>query len=176
MKYPHTTIEQLMERFEPELGEDYTRYKNHVYRVFSYCCLIDTDPANEEKYAVAAVFHDIGIWTAHTFDYLEPSIAQVNSYLNTAGHPEWTEEVTGMIYWHHKLSPYKGRYQKLVENFRRADWIDVSLGLLAFSTDKSKIAQIRTKFPNAGFHLFLLKQSARNFIQHPFNPLPVFKK
>jgi hypothetical protein len=34
---------------------------------------LDMKNGNEEKYAIAAVFHDIGIWTTHTIDYLDPS-------------------------------------------------------------------------------------------------------
>ncbi len=58
------------------MGADYDKYKNHVYRVFLNCLLIDSEKNNEEKYAIASVFHDVGIWTNHTFDYLDPSIEQ----------------------------------------------------------------------------------------------------
>ena len=53
-----------------------------MYTVFFLnCLLIDCEKNNEEKYAIASVFHDVGIWTDHTFDYLDPSIEQAKIYL-----------------------------------------------------------------------------------------------
>jgi hypothetical protein len=176
MEYPNQIVEHLLQRFKPVLGGDFEKYRNHVYRVFSNCLLMDSEPLNREKYAIAAVFHDIGIWTDGTFDYLAPSIGQVELYLNEIGKGDWTSEISQMIYWHHKLSQYKGERRNTVETFRKADWVDVSLGFLTFGFDKQKIRRIRRKYPNAGFHVFLLKQSVKNFINHPLNPLPVFKK
>lgn len=158
------------------LGRDFEKYHHHVYRVFSNCLLLDEVPDNREKYAITAVFHDIGIWTNHTFDYLDPSIALVKIYLNETGRPDWFSEISNMIYWHHKLSQYKGAHEKTVEIFRKADWMDVSWGLLNFGVERQKISVFRKRFPNAGFHLFLAKQSVRNFFRHPLNPLPVFKR
>lgn len=176
MEYSNQTIEQLLQKFKPALDGDFEKYRNHVYRVFSYCLLMDEEPNHREKYAVAAVFHDIGIWTDGTFDYLAPSIQQVKFYLTEIGQEDWVSEISRMIYWHHKLSNYKSENKNTVQTFRKADWIDVSLGLLTFGSDNQKIRSIRRKFPNAGFHLFLLKQSVKNFFKHPLNPLPVFKK
>lgn len=176
MGNPNQTVEQLLQRFAPVLGDDFEKYRNHVCRVFSNCLLLDGELANREKYAIAAVFHDIGIWTDGTFDYLAPSIGQVKVYLNETGRQHWAEEISRMIYWHHKLSQYKGEYRNTVETFRKADWMDVSLGFLTFGSDKQKVRRVRRKFPNAGFHLFLLKQSVKNFFKHPLNPIPVFKK
>ena len=176
MKYQHQKTEELLYQFREVLAGDYERYSNHVCRVFTYCLLMDKDKANEEKYAIAAAFHDIGIWTDHTFDYLEPSVKQVKRYLSDTGKQHWTDEIVGMIYWHHKLSAYNGQYRETVENFRKADWMDVSLGFLTFGADKRRLKDVRSQFPNAGFHLFLLKQSIKNFFKHPLNPLPVFKR
>ena len=175
MEHPDQTVEQLLQRFTPVLGNDFEKYRNHVYRVFSNCLLLDGEAANRGKYAVAAVFHDIGIWTDRTFDYLAPSVEQAKIYLAETGKQDWTEEIAQMIYWHHKLSRYRSGSEKTVENFRKADWIDVSWGILYFGLDQRKIRENRRQYPNAGFHLFLLKQSVRNFFRHPLNPLPVFK-
>ncbi len=168
-------IEPLLQPFERVLGEDYDRYRNHVYRVFLNCLALDNDPGQDEKYAVAAVYHDIGIWTGLTFDYLYPSVQQVVIYLNQIGRPDWIEEITAMIRWHHKMSRYGGEFKNSVENFRKADWIDVSWGVLYFGLPKRRIREYRRQFPNAGFHLFLLRQCVRHFLKHPLNPIPVLK-
>ena len=176
MEYSHKIIEDLMQKFKPAIGADYEKYKNHVYRVFSNCLLIDSDKNNEEKYAIAAVFHDIGIWTDHTINYLNPSVEQAKIYLTETGKQDWINEISLMIYWHHKMSKYKGEHEKIAETFRKADWIDVSLGLVSFGFDKKKIKAARRRLPNRGFHLFLIKQIIKNFFKHPLNPLPMFKK
>ena len=176
MTYPTKHIEELLQKFESAIGVDYDRYNNHVYCVFLNCLLLDSSKTNEEKYAIAAVFHDIGIWTDHTFDYLNPSIEQVKIYLTETGKQDWIDEISQMIYWHHKLSTYQGKYEKTVETFRKADWIDVSLGVLTFGADNQQIKENRKKLPNLGFHLFLIKETAKNFVRHPFKPLPIFKR
>lgn len=173
---PAKIIDNLMEVHKPVLGKDYERYRNHVLRVFLNCQLLDPAEESREKYAIAAVYHDIGIWTDHTFDYLEPSIEEAKTYLAGIGKSEWTEEISKMIYWHHKIKPYKGDFERTTETFRKADWIDVSLGLLSYGGDKKTMAMYRSQFPNRGFHFFLVKQAARNFLKHPLNPIPVFKR
>ncbi|MFT3822692.1 MAG: hypothetical protein QM731_02185 [Chitinophagaceae bacterium] len=176
MQFTNNIIDSVLETYIVQLGKDHERYRNHVYRVFSNCLLLDKDKHNEDKYAIAAVYHDIGIWTNHTFDYLDPSIDQASQYLNTTNQRQLTEEIAQMIYWHHKITAYKGNYMNTVETFRKADWIDVSLGLLSFGINKQQLRQSRQQLPNRGFHWFLLKQTANNFLKHPLNPIPVFKK
>lgn len=171
-----TTIDSILRTWEPWLGTHYEKYRNHVCRVFHNCLLIDNNKNNEEKYAIAAVFHDIGIWTNHTIDYLEPSMAQLERYLNKTGRAKWVRECSGMINWHHKISPYTGPFQQTIETFRKADWIDVSLGLLTYGADKQQISHNRQQYPNRGFHWFLVKKLLKNLFIHPLRPLPMFKR
>lgn len=151
-------------------------YRNHVYRVYLNCLIIDPQTENKPKYAIASAFHDIGIWTDRTFDYLAPSIEQAKQHLSEINKLEWLEEISSMIYWHHKISRYKGKDEVLVENFRKADWIDVSFGLKTYGFNKTKIKENLKAIPNRGFHWFLLKQSLHHFIKQPLRPLPMFKK
>ncbi len=58
---------------------------------------------------------------------------------------------------------------------RKADWIDISLGLLTFG-QKENFSVARRKFPNLGFHLFLIKQTSKRFLKHPLSPLPMLRK
>lgn len=46
-------IEDLMKKFMPVVGNDFDPYRNHVYRVFANCLLIDSKKINAEKYAIA---------------------------------------------------------------------------------------------------------------------------
>jgi hypothetical protein len=175
MQNKNGMIEEILQEFKPMINGDYEKYRNHLYRVFFTCLMLDGEKLNEDKYAIAAVFHDIGIWTDNTIDYLDPSIEQARLYLDRTGKREWINEITQMIYWHHKVKNYTGEYKETVENFRKADWIDVSLGVLTFGCDQQKLRQNRKQFPNKGFHLFLAKKVGANFFRHPSNPLPMFK-
>lgn len=176
MDYLNESIEDILKKFQPVIGRDLPLYRNHVYRVYLNCLVGDPDIENRPKYAIASAFHDIGIWTDHTFDYLAPSIKLAKQHLAEINKLEWDEEISLMIYWHHKISRYKGKHQLIVENFRKADWIDVSLGLKTFGFDKTKVKENSKAIPNLGFHWFLLKQSLSYFIKKPLRPLPMFKK
>jgi len=78
----HPEIDELLTRWRDPLDGDYDAYRGHVYRVFNYCRVLAGNGANSDsKIAVAAVLHDIGIWSNKTFDYLEPSVALAREYL-----------------------------------------------------------------------------------------------
>ena len=69
------TVEKVLDDHASELGHDLIGYRNHVYRVVNLCLAIVGDSrVDVEKIAVAAVFHDLGIWTNNTFDYIAPSV------------------------------------------------------------------------------------------------------
>ncbi|GGN12177.1 hypothetical protein GCM10010967_55230 [Dyadobacter beijingensis] len=176
MNLSEPVIEAIFATYEPAIGKDLAKYRNHVYRVFKNCLLLDPDAQNREIYAIAAVFHDIGIWTDHTIDYLDPSIAQAARYLRETGAGHLEAQVSTMIYWHHKVGAYTGPFARTAEVFRKADWADVSLGLLTFGMDRARLRQARAAWPNAGFHLFLVRKILPNLLSHPLNPLPMFKK
>ena len=170
-------IENVLEQYTELIGADMNKYRNHVYRVYHYTLLSDNIIEEDyDKIAIAAVFHDIAIWTHSTFDYLDPSISLTMKYLEVNDLEFWKEELTLIIDMHHKISKYKGKYNNTVEAFRRADWIDLSFGLLHFNIPKIERKRINLLFPSFGFHRFLVFQSIKNLIKHPFNPLPMFKK
>ena len=158
------------------LGDDFVAYRNHVYRVVNLCLRLASATADEvHRIAVAAVFHDLGIWTAGTFDYLRPSVALAKAYLLRSSTPELVPEVETMILEHHKISPYRGASQPLVEAFRKADWIDVSRGLLRFGMPRRFVAELYAKWPSAGFHRRLVQLSLQRFRSNPWTPLPMVR-
>ena len=69
------TVDTVLGEHVSEMGHDFVPYRNHVYRVVNLCAAMVEDRADLEKIAVAAVFHDLGIWTNKTFDYIAPSVA-----------------------------------------------------------------------------------------------------
>jgi HD domain len=185
------TVEEVLDKHASELGHDLTAYRNHVYRVVNLCLAIVGDSRVErEKIAVAAVFHDLGIWTTHTFDYIAPSVAIAREHLAARGMADWIPEIEAMIVDHHKitasrpnphpstiargtLSGVEGR--SLVESFRRADWIDVTRGLRRFGLPRTFVAAVSDTWPSAGFHRRLVELTIDRWWKHPLNPLPMVK-
>jgi len=169
-------LDRVLETHAIELGRDFTAYRNHAYRVVNFCvALAPCADATLEKVALAAAFHDLGIWTARTFDYLGPSVDLACGHLACAGHADWRENVAGMIREHHKIRSYRGNAAGLIEPFRRADWVDVSLGALTFGLPRARIREIRAKWPNAGFHQRLAQLTFQRLRTHPLSPIPVLK-
>jgi hypothetical protein len=172
------TADRILESHAADIGRDYAAYRNHVYRVVNLCASImplPLDATGLEKIAIAAAFHDLGIWTDRTFDYLEPSVRLAEGHLVRSGKKGWSAEIAAMILEHHKLSPYRDNRFPLVEPFRRADWIDVSKGLRRFGLAGSVKREIFAAWPSAGFHKRLVQLSLQRWRSHPLSPLPMLK-
>lgn len=170
------TLDGLLQAHAAELGDDFRAYRNHTYRVANLCVALSSgDSAQLEKIATAAAFHDIGIWTDRTFDYLQPSVGLACAHLTRSGKEEWSSEITEMILEHHKISPYRGHGHWLVESFRRADWVDVSKGLITFGLPRKLLKAIFATWPSAGFHQRLIQLGLNRLRANPWNPLPMVK-
>ncbi|MYM68068.1 hypothetical protein GTP45_14685 [Pseudoduganella sp. FT55W] len=156
------------------LGKDFDAYRNHTYRLVNFCAAqLDADDEALQKMQVAAAFHDLGIWSAHTFDYLPPSDAQAQAWLNANGKQAWSADIAGMINEHHKITATNG--SPLVEAFRRADWADVTFGVINHGIPRALRREVFAAFPDAGFHAMLLKLSAKRLLTHPWSPLPMMR-
>jgi hypothetical protein len=79
-------VEEVLDQYATALGQDFIGYRNHVHRVVNLCLAVTPGSRDHlEKIAVAAAFHDLGIWTAHTWDYIAPSVSLAREYL--VAHP-----------------------------------------------------------------------------------------
>ena len=169
-------LDEVLDAYAPALGHDFTSYRNHAYRIVNLCVrFVPADPLSLEKLAIAAAFHDLGIWTDHTFDYLQPSSGLATAYLARTGRDEWTPEIVAMILEHHKISPYRERVFPLVEPFRRADWIDVTRGVRRFGLPRRVVRDLYDAWPSAGFHRRLIQLSLQRLRTHPRTPLPMLR-
>lgn len=168
-------LEEILSERKNAIGADYEGYKNHVYRMINFC-FAQKDFSEEErrKIIIAGCFHDIGIWTGNTFDYLSPSIAEAENYLRQNKLENWIAEINSMIELHHKIRKVDEK-DSTIEIFRRGDLIDFSLGFVKCGLPNFYIKSVKRKFPNAGFHKCLLKVSSGWFLKHPLNPVPVLK-
>lgn len=169
-------LEEILGRWKNEIGNDYTGYKNHVYRMINFCfAQRDFSSEEREKIIIAGCFHDLGIWSNETFDYLPPSIALAKDYLRQNNLKRWIAEIELMIDTHHKLGKYEDAGNPLVEVFRKGDLVDFSLGIMKCGLPKTYVKSVKKHFPNAGFHKCLARLVSRWFFKHPLNPIPVLK-
>ena len=169
-------LDEILAPWQECLGADFVGYRNHLYRLLHYCFYLGV-PAEEErqKLIIAAAFHDLGIWSADTIDYLPPSIELAQRYLREQGLWHWGDEIVLMIDMHHKVTPYRGAHAPLVELFRQGDLVDFSWGLFRCGVSADYIAAVKSAFPNAGFHRRLVHLGWLYFKRHPFKPLPMFR-
>ncbi|MCX5497419.1 HD domain-containing protein [Kaistia dalseonensis] len=171
-------LDELLGGYSEALAGDFVAYRNHAYRVLNLCVAAagaDDDAEAIEKIAIAAALHDMGIWTAHTFDYLAPSVTLATTFLETTGRSAWVPEISAMILEHHKITPYRRRPDWLVEPFRRADWADVTWGVTATGDRRRFIREFYALWPDAGFHALLVRLEIRHLARYPLNPLPVIR-
>jgi hypothetical protein len=169
-------VDEILWSFKKSLKDDLPGYRNHVYRMINFC-FAQRDLTEEErtKITIAGCFHDLGIWTGDTFDYLPPSIESAKRYLSNTGLEKWTSEIELMIDQHHKLRKFSDKSHPLVEIFRQGDLADFSLGLIKSGISGQYVREVKHRFPNAGFHKMLVRLAGRWICRHPFDPIPVLK-
>ena len=128
-----------------------------------------------EKICIAAAFHDLGLWSADTVDYIAPAMLLARNYLLENQRASMVDEVCLMIEMHHKVLPYNDARYPLVETFRKADLVDVSLGLVRCGLSSLYVEAVRRAFPNAGFHKRLVALASAWFVRNPLNPVPFMR-
>jgi len=167
-------VDDVLREHAGSLGRDAVAYRNHVYRVVNLCLAFGApDEDAVEKFAIAGVFHDLGIWTDGTFDYLPPSVRLAEGYLSGSRRESWTAEITDAILSHHKIAAAGA--PGIVEHFRRADWIDVTRGARTFGLSRAAIKEVFAAWPSAGFHRRLVELSLQRLRTHPLSPLPMLR-
>lgn len=168
------TIDLILNSYKNELADNFEQYRNHVYRVYNFASKGVADQKDSKTVAIAAAFHDLGIWTNKTFDYIQPSIELAKHYcMANSMDSETCAEIEMIIENHHKLTKIKK--SELAEVFRQADLIDLTWGLIRKQIDRKTIRTIKAAFPNKGFHLNLSQLFIKNLFLNPFKPLPMYK-
>lgn len=174
-------VDEILAAHEEDVGEVLPAYRNHVYRMLNFCFALADSAANpctdedRQKLIITGCFHDLGIWPSRTLAYLEPSIELARAYLAEQNRSDWSAEISRIIDQHHKLRAVRGDSSRLVELFRRADLVDVSLGLQRFGLPRSFVSDVRAEFPNLGFHKTLVRLGLQQLMRSPWNPAPMIK-
>ena len=174
---PLALLDELLEAWRPQIGATFDGYRNHCQRMAAFTLALRPEASDDDrrKIAIAACFHDLGIWSDGTIYYLPPSCRRARDYLQAQGLEAWIDEVEAMIDEHHKLRAYRGPQGPLVEAFRKADLVDVSMGLVKFGIPGDTVRALKAAYPNAGFHKALMGLAGGWFRQHPLSAPPFLK-
>lgn len=169
-------FDEIFDRLRGSLGNDLEAYRNHALRVAAFS--LQMFPGTEEEQyqvVIASCFHDAGIWPGNSLDYLAPSAALARKYLTEARLESWIPLVERMIIQHHKVRPADEKEHPLVEIFRKADLVDVTLGIVKGSLQADAVRRVRAEYPNCGFHQRLVKLAARWILRNPTRPFPFLR-
>jgi hypothetical protein len=167
----HPVIEEVLDAHGAALGPSLIDYRNHVYRGLNYQLRLLGRQEPTDAIALAWAVHDLGIWTAETFDYIEPSVELARRHATGEAAGE-LHSVVSMVGLHHKIRPVDDR---MVETFRRADRIDVLRGRLRGPLSRDVITEVIQSFPYGGFHAFLVRGGLHYWMRHPLHPLPMMR-
>lgn len=168
--------DEILTSFALAVSGDLQGYRNHIYRMLNFhCALRGLQGPPSEAVQIAAGFHDLGIWTDNTLDYLPPSVRLATEFLDARQRGDLAQEVTALILEHHKIRAYRSTHTATVEAFRQADLIDVSLGLVRFGLPGTFIKTVQSTFPDHGFHWMLMRLSLRQLLRTPLRPLPMLR-
>ena len=172
----HPQLDAALNEWTKEIGPNFNAYRNHCYYVLNVVNALAQPSAQElNQIAVAVAFHDLGIWSDKTLDYLDPSADRARAYLIKQGREADVPAVEAMIQGHHKFTRCKGEHARLAEAFRRADWNFVSLGSVPMDVPRALRKELVAAFPNDGFHNMLLKLGGAEFVRRPWKPLPMMR-
>jgi hypothetical protein len=166
----HPIVDAVLDRHRDALGDDLATYRNHVYRCITYQQLL-LGFSIPDVTALAWAVHDLGIWTAGTFDYLAPSADLGAQYADEFGITD-IDQLRALVSEHHRLRRVGDR---LTETFRQADLVDVSHGLLRRRIERSAVRAAVNGLPYNGFHAFLAKGLTGYAARHPLHPMPMMR-
>ncbi len=172
----HALMDEVLSIWGAALGRAQRPYTAHVYRVYNYARHLLGSDQGADLLAVASAFHDIGIWSDRTFDYLAPSSTRAVEFAVTRMPHLSSELLEITIENHHRLRRiHSGSEPAVADAFRRADWIDVTRGLVRSGLDRGFQCEVVQAFPYSGFHALLLKTALAWASRHPLRPLPMLR-
>ena len=173
----YSLVDEILENYRDVIKDDFLGYRNHITRTLNFCHYLLPDISEEEskKIQIAAVFHDIALWTHDRVDYLIPSYQDCHHWLEKQGLGAWKKEIQIIIDMHHFIGEYKGPYSNLAEAFRKADLVDFSLGIVKNGVSRSFIKEVREMIPNAGFHKTLMRFTLIQLGRNPLTPFPMMR-
>ncbi len=165
-------MDYILAHYRTQIGTDFERYNGHCYRVLNYVNLFGLE--KEELYAASVIipFHDLGIWTHHSMDYLDNSVREAKRFFHEKNMGVEDELIDSMILDHHKMTSTKS---SLAEKLRKADLMDLSFGFIHFGRPGSQLKAIKSAFPSHGFQWDIYRKVTGYAVRHLGNPFPMMK-
>jgi hypothetical protein len=156
-------LDRLLNNYKELINDDFQGYKNHIYRVLTYSLhYLDADKTQDGKVLkylpvieAALVYHDIGLWTDRRLSYLELSSSRAKMEFENSWSVDKLELLHNIIYYHHKITPFTGTNEKIVNAVRKSDWIDASLGIVNHGMSSAHIRSVNAALSDSGFHYTL---------------------
>lgn len=165
-------ITQILHKHRTDLGKAYDAYHNHAQRVYHYATIFLL-VRESKKMAIAAAYHDLGIWTGKSMNYLPGSVKLATAYLSQSEYGLLPDEMRFIITNHHKLRPVKGNIE--AEAFRKGDLTDLTCGHIRYNLPESIITEAERKFPRLHFTKMMLRKTLKGALKHPMKPLPMIR-
>ena len=166
------SIDKILTARRQALGPDYNAYANHAKRVFLIAEQLGARN-NRDEMAIAAAFHDVGIWTHESWDYLEPSNTEALKFIQENELMVNQELVESMIMNHHKITAVGN--DLITEAFRKADLIDFSKHSIRYGLRKKWLKSLMDNYPWHNFHRVLVNKFLKYAWQNPLRPLPMMR-
>jgi len=171
--HQNESFEIIFDKFKDLLGNNAMGYRGHCYRVLNYMHYLKLSEQDMEIVAVAIPFHDIGVWSHNTMDYLEVSFLEARKYIRMNKLTVDEEQIETLILDHHTIRSLKDR--DLAEKMRKADLVDLSFGLIHFNIPSTFIRSVHKSFPYQGFQKNIYGKVIRYAFQNPKKPFPMLK-
>jgi hypothetical protein len=172
----HALIDDVLDEWAPRLGQARAAYGGHAQRIYNIARQLIGSSRHDTELALASAFHDLGIWSDDTFDYIAPSVRRAREHMRAHRSPLSEELVAELIAQHHRLRRVRsGLEPELVEAFRRADLVDLVAGSSRAGLDPAFSRDLIAAFPHAGFHGTLLQTALHWILRHPLRPLPMLR-
>jgi hypothetical protein len=175
----HPVLDRVLQEHRSVLGDDYASYRNHCLRVLSFASFFLKENATEsaiDLIAYGLAYHDLGLWTDKVLNYLEPSSRRMKQETKDRLHEtdEMLQDTEAkilqsfnnvkdlatleeLIVQHHKYTAWKAPKgspvdENIVNAVRKADWADVTKGVVRYDLTAGHIESAYEKIPEANFH------------------------
>jgi len=166
-------IEDILRNYSNVLGNHFPLYRGHCYRLLNYIIYMQRHQDNLELLGVAISFHDLGIWTHDTMDYLNPSFELAKTYVQDEDVDIFISDLEVMIKDHHKVTPL--RKVAPAEYLRKADLTDLSFGFIPGGVPQSFIKDMVGCWPYQGFQKMIFGKVLLHAVGNPLDPFPMLK-
>lgn len=166
-------LEDVLTKFSRALGNHLPLYRGHCYRILNYMICLQKHQDNLRLLEVMVAFHDLGIWTHGTMDYLKPSFDLAVSYCKKEELDVSFNDLETAIMNHHKISTF--RPTESAEYLRRADLLDLSFGLIRGGVDRDLIRKVTKRWPYQNFQKMIFGKVFWYALENHWKPFPMMK-